>query len=126
MRQPPVPNRLATVPPDLYEQIERVLVNEHNYNQAVQIKRLKKVVGIAYREGYMDGYRDGHTDAENGHDERVRAHVNSLREEIVRCRDCKAFLEGATPNDVEQPHFCTLHGTDLAEPDGFCAWGERA
>jgi hypothetical protein len=21
----------------------------------------------------MDGYRDGHTDAENGHDERVRA-----------------------------------------------------
>lgn len=46
-------------------------------------------------------------------------------EEVVRCRDCKAFLEGATPNDVEQPHFCTLHGTDLAEPDGFCAWGER-
>lgn len=72
----PVPNRLATVPPSLYEKIEDVLANHGNYNQAVQIKRLKKCVGIAYREGYMDGYRDGHTDAENGHDERVRATVS--------------------------------------------------
>lgn len=45
--------------------------------------------------------------------------------EVVRCRDCAAFLENATPNDREYPHFCTLHGTDLAEPDGYCAWGER-
>lgn len=73
MRQPPIPNRLATVPTDLYEQLEQVLANERNYNQAVQIKRLKKVVGIAYRQGYMDGYRDGHADAEDGHDERVVA-----------------------------------------------------
>lgn len=76
MRQPPIPNRLGTVPQDLYERVEQVLANEHNYNQAVQIKRLKKTVGIAYREGYMDGYRDGHTDAENGHDERVRASLS--------------------------------------------------
>lgn len=72
----PIPNRLATVPPSLYERIEDVLANHGNYNQAAQIKRLKKCVGIAYREGYMDGYRDGHTDAENGHDERVRATVS--------------------------------------------------
>lgn len=74
MRRPPIPNRLATVPQDLYEQLERVLAEwTPMNNQAVRIKRLKKTVGIAYREGYMDGYRDGHTDAENGHDERVRA-----------------------------------------------------
>lgn len=72
----PVPNRLAVVPPSLYECIEDVLANHGNYNQAVQVKRLKKVVGIAYRYGYTDGYRDGHTDAENGHDERVTACLN--------------------------------------------------
>ena len=72
----PIPNRLATVPPSLYEDIEHVMANHGNYNQAVQIKRLKKCVSITYCEGYMDGYRDGHTDAENGHDERVRATVS--------------------------------------------------
>jgi hypothetical protein len=71
--KPPVPNRLAVVPSDLHDNVDMVLRNEGNYNQAIQIKRLYKVVDIAYREGYMDGYRDGHTDAENGHDERVRA-----------------------------------------------------
>lgn len=72
----PVPNRLVVVPPSLYERIEDVLANHGNYNQAVQVKRLKKVVGIAYRYGYTDGYRDGHTDAEDGHDERVTACLN--------------------------------------------------
>lgn len=69
----PIPNRLCVVPSELYQDLEWILRNDCNYDQAVQIKRLKKVVGIAYREGYMDGYRDGHTDAENGHDERVKA-----------------------------------------------------
>jgi hypothetical protein len=71
--KPPVPNRLVQVPSELHDHIDLVLRNEGNYNQAVQIKRLYKVVDIAYREGYMDGYRDGHTDAENGHDEREMA-----------------------------------------------------
>ena len=69
----PIPNRLAVVPPSLYECVENVLRNDGNFNQAVQIKRLKAVIGYAYRQGYIDGYRDGHTDAENGHNERVRA-----------------------------------------------------
>ena len=80
----PIPNRLAMVPPELREKIEMVLRNEHNYNQAVQTKRLKKCVDIAYRAGYMDGYRDGHADAENGHDERVYAHVNDEQPEWLR------------------------------------------
>lgn len=46
-------------------------------------------------------------------------------EEIVRCRDCMTFMEGATPHDEDCPHFCTMHGIDLPSPDGFCAWGER-
>jgi len=73
MTNPPMPKRLVAVPSDLYRQLENVLANESNYNQAKQIKRLKKVVGFAYRDGYMDGYFDGHTDAEDGHDERVMA-----------------------------------------------------
>ena len=73
MTNQPMPNRLVAVPNDLYKQLENVLANEGNYNQAKQIKRLKEVVGFAYRDGYMDGYFDGHTDAEDGHDERVSA-----------------------------------------------------
>ena len=75
-RTPPIPYRLVEVPPILYEQLELVLRNDGNWNQAVQVKRLRKVLSVAYRHGYTDGYRDGHTDAENGHDERVRASVS--------------------------------------------------
>ena len=72
---PPVPNRLAVVPPKLIDRLDEVLANKGNWNQAVQHKRLTKLVSIAYRHGYCDGYRDGHTDAENGHDERVVASI---------------------------------------------------
>lgn len=73
MSETPVPNRLVTTPPSLYERVEYVLANHGNYNQAAQIRRLKMCVGMAYRYGYMDGYRDGHNDSKNGHDERVTA-----------------------------------------------------
>ena len=68
----PIPNRLVYVPSELHDMVDEVLKNDGNYNQAVQTKRLYKVIDYAYRYGYIDGYRDGHTDAENGHDERVR------------------------------------------------------
>lgn len=43
---------------------------------------------------------------------------NSLREEIVRCRDCKYYHECWD--------FCErLKPGMVVEPDGFCAWGER-
>lgn len=42
---------------------------------------------------------------------------------IVRCRDCKSFIEGVLPD--EYPHSCELHGSDYVVPNGFCAWGER-
>lgn len=48
-----------------------------------------------------------------------------VREEIVRCRDCMSFMEGATPHDEDYPHFCIMHGIDLPSPNGFCAWGCR-
>lgn len=54
------------------------------------------------------------------------ADVSQLREEIVRCRDCKhheywEFRDGRTAHD------CARNGDYLfdTEPDGFCAWGER-
>lgn len=43
----------------------------------------------------------------------------SQREEIVRCRDCKHF--------VDDEHECERWSGEYhyAEPDGFCAWGDR-
>lgn len=55
-----------------------------------------------------------------------------LREEIVRCRDCKHMhtVRSWLGMDVDE---CWLHadpesgalGKEPTEPDGFCAWGER-
>lgn len=66
----PIPNRLTDVPKELYDRLDDVLSNDKNYDQYIQRKRLRSLVGLAYKQGYTDGYRDGHTDAENGHDER--------------------------------------------------------
>ena len=54
------------------------------------------------------------------------------REEIVRCRDCRhmrtidlsVYYYGEHEHDLD---ICTrVNGVQLnAEPDGFCAWGER-
>lgn len=50
------------------------------------------------------------------------ADVSQLREEIVRCRDCKhyeAWMQGAKLE-------CWANGEPFSvEPSGFCAWGER-
>ena len=57
---------------------------------------------------------------------------NNLREEIVRCRDCK-YHEPMTVCYLEKPlsvctaDWCTGAEGDnpLVKPDGFCAWSER-
>ena len=66
----------------------------------------------------------------------VYAPVEQLREEIVRCRDCKLFdshyLKCFRPvlyfDDDYNPHWTdetTFTAVTDATPDGFCAWGER-
>ncbi len=55
-----------------------------------------------------------------------------VREQIVRCRDCKHMhtVRHWLGMDVDE---CWLHadresgalGKERTEPDGFCAWGER-
>lgn len=53
---------------------------------------------------------------------------NSLRDEIVRCRDCKFYhpREGATLNcRFEHPSMPNTVEWCIAEPDGFCKWAER-
>lgn len=53
--------------------------------------------------------------------------------QVVRCRDCK-YLEKITLSYSDKPLFaCTAEwcigaegDNPLVEPDGFCAWGERA
>ena len=59
----------------------------------------------------------------------------SIREEIVRCRDCKHFSEdrrdtsigwvGVFVCDSEQWSTSSLMPSHKVEPDGFCAWAER-
>lgn len=59
--------------------------------------------------------------------------AGKLREEIVRCRDCKhmhTVKDWCWGVDVDE---CWLHadhesgalGKEPTEPNGFCAWGER-
>ena len=49
---------------------------------------------------------------------RQRMYEETVREEIVRCRDCRC------KHDVDGRHLCT-RWQFATEPDGFCAWGER-
>lgn len=51
-----------------------------------------------------------------------RLREERLREEIVRCRDCRYGINGG--------ELCAEGASDSwdwrnVEPDGFCAWGER-
>lgn len=54
-------------------------------------------------------------------DERRNAPNQDQREEIVRCRDCIGLVE--TWDGWECERFSGEY--HRAEPDGFCAWGER-
>ena len=50
------------------------------------------------------------------------------REEIVRCRDCRFYKprDGATLNcRFEHPTMPNTVQWRIADPDGFCYWGER-
>lgn len=46
---------------------------------------------------------------------------NSLREEIVRCRDCYYA------DEFDGGYWCDRFGVgkEHVSPSGFCAWGER-
>lgn len=44
---------------------------------------------------------------------------------LIRCRDCIYFFRDATPHDEDCPHFCSKHGIDMDEDDGYCSWGRR-
>lgn len=52
------------------------------------------------------------------------AGIPITREHIVRCKDCHYFFRDASPYEIDDcPHFCSKHGIDMAEDDGFCSWG---
>lgn len=44
---------------------------------------------------------------------------------VVRCRDCKRFAVDQSDHDYRSGWWCHRWNTDMVEPDGFCAWGER-
>ena len=47
------------------------------------------------------------------------------REEIVRCKNCKRFSLDNSDHDYRSGWWCYRWNTDMVNPDGFCAWGER-
>lgn len=47
------------------------------------------------------------------------------QEEIVRCGDCKHYVEDPEPIDPGWPMMCEDTGRDMVEPYGFCAWALR-
>ena len=49
----------------------------------------------------------------------------TVREKIVRCRDCKRFSLDNSDHDYRSGWWCHRWDTDMVEPDGYCAWGER-
>ena len=55
--------------------------------------------------------------------------IPHLREEIVRCRDCRHYYEPENyhPSGNYIRQCCNYFDAynDEVEPDGFCAWAER-
>jgi len=49
----------------------------------------------------------------------------TVREEVVRCRDCKRFAVDQSDHEYRSGWWCKRWDTDMVKPDGFCAWGER-
>ena len=52
----------------------------------------------------------------------VYAPIEQLREEVVRCRDCKEFTFGS--DEYATVDWCDYWGAYVESLDGFCAWGE--
>ena len=52
--------------------------------------------------------------------------IEGEAEEIVRCCDCKFYAKDPDPIDPGWPMMCERTGSDMVEPYGYCAWGERS
>ena len=53
------------------------------------------------------------------------SHGATLKEQVVRCRECFYYEKDPEPIDEGWPMMCGLTGMDMLPPNGFCAWGER-
>lgn len=59
--------------------------------------------------------------------EHMTAELNEIREEIIRCRDCKWYAEVPCEHDVSNILY-TCTRADFCMPsggNGFCSWAER-
>lgn len=55
------------------------------------------------------------------HDNRT----TELREEIVRCRDCKYYDQNDAPSEVYPDRYWCDRMTSYMPADGFCSFGKR-
>jgi len=49
----------------------------------------------------------------------------TVREEVVRCRDCERFAVDQSDHEYRSGWWCKRWDTDMVKPDGFCAWASR-
>lgn len=49
----------------------------------------------------------------------AESHGATLKERVVRCRDCKHFVTNIHGS------YCQKSISTTSDPNGFCAWGER-
>ena len=47
----------------------------------------------------------------------------NVREEVVRCRDCKFYEPDGIPSAVYPDRFWCDKLTFYMQPNGFCSWG---
>lgn len=52
--------------------------------------------------------------------------TGEFREEIIRCRDCKEHEESSLCRFWSANTGIEIYGQRYTDPDGFCAWAERA
>lgn len=50
----------------------------------------------------------------------AESHGATLKEQVVRCRDCVHY----TDDEMEYYHYCDSWCARVS-PNGFCAWGRR-
>lgn len=55
----------------------------------------------------------------------IHEFVLSFKEKIVRCRDCRYYVEEWNRKFRRSTIYCDWLDGAHVEPDGFCAWGER-
>ena len=77
----------------------------------VQVDKEELIRALQYdRDQYERGFTDGYMNAQR---------------DLLRCKDCKHFVEGEPYDPCECMKWKTMFGVTYTTPDGYCHKGER-